>query len=488
MANEENPNKKSRLERKVIEDPTKIEDKSVRSIWQRILDEIRESFELTQNVDYEATIKSIEGSVKYRGYNIWVLMCSIVVASVGLNNNSPAVIIGAMLISPLMGPIRGIGLGLGLIDFGLIAISLKNFLKMTIVSLMVSFLYFLISPIERETPELLNRTFPTTLDILVAFFGGLAGIIAATRGERGTVVPGVAIATALMPPLCTAGYGMASAKWSYFFGAMYLFLLNSLFICISTVGIIRLMKFPTRQFIDPKVEKKVKNYLLLGTVIIIIPSGILFYRLVKESLFLNNSENFYLEVIKPSVTDENIKLNFNSKYINPDSTYMELDVTHGSIDDRTIATWKNQTQRYHLEQTTFRIFHRQFRFRDFQHIDSLIQQVPESEKGDALVFYRNQVDSLETLLKQKEIDQWNISPLKEGLRIDYPDLQKMAFGKEITEDIQLHRDTLYILTLHWKRKLSRQELKVIRMNIRLKTMLHLQQNGIYPDSLVIKIK
>lgn len=488
MSKEEKSEKKPEFQQVIKKDPTKIFNQSLDSLWKRLINEIKDSFKLGKDVDFEDTIESIEEDAKYHGYNIWILMCSIVVASVGLNNNSPAVIIGAMLISPLMGPIRGIGLGFGIIDFALITTSLKNFFKMTLVSLMVSYAYFFTSPIQQETSELLNRTAPTLLDIFVAFFGGLAGIIAATRGNRDTVVPGVAIATALMPPLCTAGYALATVKWSYFFGAMYLFLLNSLFICFSTIVIVRYLKFPTREFLNSTIKKRVHIYMIISTIIIIIPAGILFYQIVKESIFVNNSESFYLEVIRPSITDKDIKVRFKSKYIEPDSTYMELDIAHGNVPDKIISSWKEKAAEYNLQNTTFKIFHRQFRFQDFQHIDSLIQQAPEAEKHKAIAFYKKQVDSLKNLLDQKELKQWNVTALKEHLLIDYPKIQKVSLAKEIAEDIKENKDTTYVVTIYWKKKLSKKQLKSVHDNIHLRTMHHLKQYQVFPDSLLVKMK
>ena len=192
---------------------------------------IKELMSINHDVDRDETVKSIVADIEFSGTNIWILMCSIIVASIGLINDSTAVIIGAMLISPLMGPIRGIGLALSTNDFKILIKSLSNFGVMIAVSVLASFLFFLITPIKTETSELLSRTEPQVLDILIAFFGGLAGVISATIKNKGgtlTVVPGVAIATALMPPLCTVGYGLALANWSYFIGAFYLFLLNLL--------------------------------------------------------------------------------------------------------------------------------------------------------------------------------------------------------------------------------------------------------------------
>ena len=248
---------------KVDYDPIKSEVKkvSISQAFSSFKVFIKELISINHNVDRSETISLIKSDIQFSGTNIWILMCSIIIASIGLINNSTAVIIGAMLISPLMGPIRGIGLALSTNDFKVLIKSLSNFGVMVAVSVFASFLFFLITPLKSETPEILSRTEPQVLDILIAFFGGLAGVISATiKNKSGglTVVPGVAIATALMPPLCTVGFGIATANWTYFIGAFYLFLLNSVFICLATFMVLRLLKFPLVQFVDPKVERKVK--------------------------------------------------------------------------------------------------------------------------------------------------------------------------------------------------------------------------------------
>ena len=184
-------------------------------------------------------------------------------ASIGLNVNSTAVIIGAMLISPLMGPIIGAGFGLGVYDFDLLKRSLKNLLIATLVGLLVSTIYFYVSPFKEAQPELFSQTSPNIYDILIAFFGGLVSAIAITRVEKGNPIPGVAIATALMPPLCTAGYGLALGSYIFFFGAMYLYSINCIFICISTFFIVKYLKYPTKKQLDDRSQKQVK-YIILG--------------------------------------------------------------------------------------------------------------------------------------------------------------------------------------------------------------------------------
>ena len=208
------------------------------------------SFSNDKDVNPIVVMEDIEKGIEFRGYNVWILICSIFICSIGLNVNSVAVVIGAMLISPLMGPIRGIGLSVGTNNFKLLIFSLINFGIATVVSILASFIYFKLMPFKDDTAEILARTEPFILDVLIAFFGGLAGIIAATKQDNSTVVPGVAIATALMPPLCVTGYGLATGNWNYTFGAFYLFILNSLFICLATIIVLRYLRFPLATYVN----------------------------------------------------------------------------------------------------------------------------------------------------------------------------------------------------------------------------------------------
>ena len=237
----------------------------------------------------------IRGDVQMKGANLWILMFAIFVASVGLNVNSTAVIIGAMLISPLMGPIMGIGYGAGINDFTLIRSAFKNLAIATLIGLLTSTLYFLISPLDTAQSELLSRTTPTLWDVLIGLFGGLAGIVAVTRKEKTNVIPGVAIATALMPPLCTAGFGLATGHWSYFFGAFYLFTINFVFIAFSAFIIVRVFNITEKKYVDPDLAKRAQHYITAIAIITILPSSYLAYQLVGEQVFKAKATSFINE-------------------------------------------------------------------------------------------------------------------------------------------------------------------------------------------------
>lgn len=217
-------------------------------------------------------IDNIVQGVSFKGTNLWVLIFAIILASLGLNVNSTSVIIGAMLISPLMGPIMGLGLALGINDLSLLRKSFSNFGYAVLVGLVTSTIYFKITPIDNAHSELFARTYPTIYDVLIAFFGGLAGIVATSSKLKGNVIPGVAIATALMPPLCTAGFGLATLNWNYFFGAFYLFIINTVFIGAATIITVRLLKFPLKHLPDTKADRKVKRIIYMVLISTLIPS------------------------------------------------------------------------------------------------------------------------------------------------------------------------------------------------------------------------
>lgn len=255
---------------------------------------LRDRFSLEEDNDEEAgIIQSISRGVDFRGSNLWTLIFAILIASIGLNVNSTAVIIGAMLISPLMGPIMGVGLGVGINDLSLIQRALKNLGIAVFISLLTSTLYFSLSPLHGAQSELLARTSPTIWDAFIAFFGGLAGIVAGSRREKGTnVIPGVAIATALMPPLCTAGYGLATGNGYYFAGAFYLFLINSICISLATFLIVRFLGYQQKQYPSLAVEQRIRSTIWLAVLIVLVPSTYLGYQIVRKTIFEQAAKRF----------------------------------------------------------------------------------------------------------------------------------------------------------------------------------------------------
>ena len=252
----------------------------------------------------DEVVAQISDGVDFHGATLWVLIFAIFIASLGLNVNSTAVIIGAMLISPLMGPIIGMGLAVGIADLKLFKRALTNYLITTVISVVTATIYFTISPITEAQSELLARTSPTLYDVLIALFGGAAGILAISTKSKNNVIPGVAIATALMPPLCTAGYGLAVSNTSYFFGAFYLYFINTVFIAFTTCIGVRLLHFHRKKFVDREKMKRVNYYIISIVIITMLPAGYMTWSIIKQSVTENNVEKF--------VRDE---LNNNGTYI-----------------------------------------------------------------------------------------------------------------------------------------------------------------------------
>jgi uncharacterized hydrophobic protein (TIGR00271 family) len=256
---------------------------------------IREFFKntlnLTNYVDIPAAGENIRKNIPFRGPNVYILFVAIIIASVGLNVNSIPVIIGAMLISPLMGPIIGLGLGLGTNDRELVLFSFKNLIVMVGVSLLAATLYFMLTPLEIDNPtELLARTRPTIYDVFIALFGGLAGVLEIARKEKGTVLSGVAIATALMPPLCTVGYGIANMNMQYMLGALFLFTINCIFIALAAYVMAKFLKFPMHT-----VEKNKTRYYILSYTLLFLLVGtsvVTGYHVIRENEFIKNANRF----------------------------------------------------------------------------------------------------------------------------------------------------------------------------------------------------
>jgi len=271
---------------------------------------------LPDKEDEQAIIEQISQGVSFRGANLWVLIFAIFIASLGLNVNSTAVIIGAMLISPLMGPIIGMGLAVGINDLELLKRAAKNFGVATLISVLTATLYFLLSPLDEARSELLARTSPTLYDVLIAFCGGAAGITALCTRGKGNVIPGVAIATALMPPLCTAGYGLATGHVLYFLGAFYLFFINTVFIALATFAGVRVMHFRRREFISPERAVRVKRIIIAIVAVTMVPAILMTISIVRESIFENNMRRFIktelsqagTQIISTDVDDRTLRI------------------------------------------------------------------------------------------------------------------------------------------------------------------------------------
>ena len=306
----------------------------------------KEYLDLRRDKEHEAdTVDSIRKGIEFRGTNLWVLIFAIFIASLGLTVNSTAVIIGAMLISPLMGPIMGIGLGVGINDIELMKRSAKSYLITTLFSVVTATLFFLVFPVTGNQSELLARTSPTIYDVFIALMGGLAGIVATTSKNKGNVLPGVAIATALMPPLCTAGFGLATGNLVYFLGAFYLYFINSVFICAATLICIRLMGFRKKQQVDSEREKQVRKYILALVVITMIPAIYLTVGILRDTYFDSAANKFIREQLSfdnAQVVDKRITRKGKDREI-------RVVMVGQEVPDSTIAVARSRMAEYSLE-------------------------------------------------------------------------------------------------------------------------------------------
>lgn len=414
-------------------------------------DLLRETLKFNDaNINHEEVRNNILKDIPFKGYNVWILICSIVICSVGLNINSTAVVIGAMLISPLMGPILGLGLSIGTNDLDNLKSSIKNFFIALVVSLLTSTIFFLITPLDDAQSELLSRTQPTFLDALIAIFGGLAGIIAMSRKDASNVLPGVAIATALMPPICTAGYGIANGNMHFFLGALYLFLLNSVFISISTLVIVRYLHFPFISFVNKQMEKKVKRYIIIVSSVIIIPSAYLFFEVTQESIFYARADKFTKETF---IYKGSEVINHKFIYDKKGST-IEIFMIGKHIPDEVIWAWKQELKNTDLNNTVLKIIQNK------DNSDELAGSIGAKVKAGIIeeLYQKNyvdlqakntEIDSLKKEIKALKGTSIDWRQLKKEIFIQYPQLDNLSFGKSI--NISPNQiDTIPMLIPIWK--------------------------------------
>ncbi len=429
---------------------------------------VKDLFDLHEDKEREAvTIKEIERGVEFRGTNLWILIFAIFIASIGLNRNSTAVIIGAMLISPLMGPIMGIGLGAGINDFDLIKKAFRNLAIAVGISVLTSALYFVITPLHEAQSELLSRTNPTLWDVLIAFFGGLAGIVAGSRKEKTNAIPGVAIATALMPPLCTAGYGLANLNWYYFVGAFYLFFINSVFISVSTFLIVRFLGYPKKKFEDPGAEARVKRYIATFVVLTLIPSVYLAYHLVQRTLFEQNARNF---IAQEFVFEETEVIHQKLSYAQEQP---RIDVTlYGKpLTEEIIGEIKRQLPIFKLDGADL-VIHQGYIDRpdmsgEFERMSNQIRlTVIEDlykQNNEVIASKDAQIELLETELIKSQAKIYPIEDISEELKIHYPNLTEFAMSDAVAKNLATESlDTLCIAYVGFQKAPRNRELQQIR--------------------------
>lgn len=387
--------------------------------------------------------RAIHQGVRVGGTNLWVLMFAILIASIGLNVNSTAVIIGAMLISPLMGPIIAVGYGVATNDSDLIRTAMRNLAMFVMISLFTSFLYFKLSPLSLAHSELLARTSPSLWDVLIAFFGGAAGIVALTRKQPSVAISGVAIATALMPPLCTAGYGLAVGNFAFFGGAFYLFAINCVFIALSTALFVKLMKLPQHPHATTELQNRTRIWISLALMVMIFPSGWLAYRLVKEELFVKAANDVL------NTTDVNSGFFELSRQVDPKHKKVILTIG-GDLPPKDLKEHIQQG----MKLSGFDQFTVEVRYLGTANIANEMNQDIQELYAKAMLQLENNNQTLKTIstenqrLKERVLDRSNL--IQEVLA-QYPTVYSVviADGKEVSR-VENSQSKLVLVTLFMK--------------------------------------
>ncbi|SKB71445.1 DUF389 domain-containing protein [Maribacter arcticus] len=423
---------------------------------------LSELLDIRTNTDQQATKEAIIADIPFKGHTSWILICSIFIASIGLNANSTAVVIGAMLISPLMGPILGIGMSVAINDIDTLKRSLKNFTVMVILSVITAYLFFNFFPLRDESSELLARTEPDIRDVLIAFFGGLALVIArAKKGTIASVIFGVAIATALMPPLCTVGFGLAIGNWSYATGALYLFTINTIFIALATFLVIKLLRFPMVRYVNSQRRRLIGRLASLLAILVMIPAGFTFYNVFQKSLFTRDANNFIVEKIAPyqfSGEGKFLKDFSDIEFNDGQNPKVELVfMGNEAIPDNVIATWKNQMLDY----------------KQLKNCELTIVQGSRSDEANELKYVNELYESQKTILTSKdekiqvlesELTRLNqISsnqiPFKEislEAKTNYENLERLGYAYLISTDFT-KTDSIPLFEVTWKKEANRAE-------------------------------
>jgi len=423
-----------------------------KGLWISLKTFIIELLDFRHDTDREATIAAIKTDIPFKGATAWILICSIFVASVGLNANSTAVVIGAMLISPLMGPILGIGLSIAINDIDTLRKSLINLATMLVLSLLTAFLFFYLFPLSQDNSELLGRVKPDIRDVLIAFFGGLALIIARTKkGTVASVIFGVAIATALMPPLCTAGYGLSQGNFDYFFGAMYLFTINTIFIALATFLVLKILRFPMLKYANSQRRKNIARIATLLALAAMLPAGWTFYNVLQETRYeqdyktyleseINQNDNLWLQRDKIDFDEKMITLNFN-----------------GEIAEATKSDLINELKGYeYLQEFSLTINGNKNRSAD-KILDLYDVAIDKIEKRDSIIAaLEMNIDSLKLVLSsnKNDMDSKVFLYLSKDAKIQFSDLESFGYAKMLASSNFRNADTITLIKTKWNSALS----------------------------------
>jgi uncharacterized hydrophobic protein (TIGR00271 family) len=425
------------------------------SAWKGINLFFKELLDISKDTDREATIEGVKKDISFKGHNAWILIFSVFVASIGLNVSNTAVVIGAMLISPLMGPIVGLGLSVAINDVETLRKSLINLGVMVVLSVITAYLYFTISPLTKETPELLARTYPTILDVLIAIFGGLALIVAKTKkGTMASVIFGVAIATALMPPLCTVGYSLAVGNFQYAGGAIYLFSINAVFIALTSFLLAKILRFPMVKYANSKHRKRIAQIATIISVIVIVPSIILFLNLLEIEVFDNKAKEFIATNVK---YDGTVILKSNQDH---DTNKIEVFLIGRLVPNFTINKWKEELKKNTvLENTNLQVFQAADQSGEmamelsgklkFDILDELY------EKNEQLLMDKEaKIKFLENKLTSLKIKDLRFDEISKEVKINYSEIIALSYYNKITTNFKT-TDTIPVIAITWDKKYAK---------------------------------
>ncbi len=391
--------------------------------------------------DVQRIIENVDSGVEFRGTNLWILVFAIFIASLGLNVNSTAVVIGAMLVSPLMGPIIGLGMGMAINDLALLRKALANYAFALVIGLTTSTIFFALSPLREASSEILSRTSPNIYDVLIALFGGFAGILAVSSRKKANVIPGVAIATALMPPLCTAGFGIANWNLSYFSGAMYLFVINTVFIALATLVTARFLKFPSKHLLDEKAELMARRIVWGVVILTLVPSIYFGYDIVQQNRFRQRANSFVEnEAIFPN--DYLLKKEIDAKAF-------EIRLTYGGeyIQETEIDSLRGKLPKYQLDGTKLEILQGFAYLKDDKTTDDQSKQLTNvlNEKESQIRALKGQVDAI------KVADDLGQQVFNE-LKVQYPQIDSCIIQR-VTNHIQGEPAKVWIAVITSNKKL-----------------------------------
>ena len=415
---------------------------------------LNDLLDFRDDTDRDATIEAIKADIPFKGATAWILICSIFVASIGLNANSTAVVIGAMLISPLMGPILGLGLSLAINDIDTLKKSLINLATMIVLSLLTAFLFFKFFPLSEDTIELLGRVKPDIRDVLIAFFGGLALIIARTKkGTIASVIFGVAIATALMPPLCTAGYGLAKGNFDYFRGAMYLFTINTIFIALATFLVLKILRFPMLKYANSAKRKRIAQFASLLALVVMIPAVLTFLTVLKESNFNRDAGLFIQNELSALPHAEHIKDNSKFTFVDSKELPSVIELNTFGLDEipqSTIDVISSRLKSYSALEKNVKLVVNQNRDRNLDNIKYMAQirnrdSLDLMSQNQKITFLENKV----RVLSKFEQETIPFEDLSKEVNINYESLESFSYAKVVNSNFRT-LDTITVFTVKWK--------------------------------------